>query len=303
VIARLVAGYLAIFAAILAALSVGAYVFVGMQYRSLLAPALSTPEGASAYAHAMGRVGVTIVAFDIPLLVLVGLASWFLARLSIRPLLAAQDRERAFVADAAHELRSPLAAIATVAQASRSRATSSEMVETFDTIARTAIDASALIADLLTLARAPKPALLAREPVDLAAIVRDCISEFEIRALDAGLAFGAHAGPAIVDGDARRLRELVRNLLENALRHARTTVACASGVEDGVAFVRVKDDGPGVAAEIRPRLFQRYASDSLGGSGLGLAIAQWVARAHEGTLTLEEGSAGASFVAHFPLVT
>jgi len=302
VIARLVTGYVAIFAAILAVLSVVAYVFVGMQYHSLLLPALSTPEGASVYARAMFKVLETILAFDVPLLIAVGIAAWLLARLSIRPLLEARERERAFVADAAHELRSPLAAIATIAQAARTKAPP-ETSEALNTIARTAFDASELIADLLTLARRPAPALLVREPVDLAAIVRDCASEFEVRALDAGLAFGSHAASAIVDGDARRLRELVRNLLENALRHARSNVACTSGVEAGVAFVRVRDDGSGVAPEIRAHLFERYASDSQGGSGLGLAIASWVARAHEGSLTLEEsGPAGASFVARFPVV-
>src|SRR5271170_7715624 len=94
-----------------------------MQYHSLLLPALSTPEGAAVYARAMSRVLVTILALDIPLLIVVGIAAWLLARLSIRPLLEAQDRERSFVADAAHELRSPLAAIATIAQATRPKAT------------------------------------------------------------------------------------------------------------------------------------------------------------------------------------
>jgi len=301
VIARLVAGYLAIFAAILAALSIVAYVFVGMQYRSLLLPALATPEGASVYARAMSRVLTTILAFDIPLLIVVGLAAWFLARLSVRPLIEARERERAFVADAAHELRSPLAAIASIAQVMRAKA-QGDVFEAFDTIARTALDASVLIGDLLTLARTPAPALLAREPVDLAAIAHDVAREFSPRAVTASIQLRVDAGSAIVDGDARRLRELIRNLLENALRHARSGVVLSSGTDAAGAFLRVSDDGPGVAPEIRPRLFERYASDALSGSGLGLAIAQWVARAHEGTLALEESGGGASFVARFPAI-
>jgi two-component system OmpR family sensor kinase len=301
VIARLVIGYLAIFAAILAALSVVAYLFVGMQYHSVLLPALSTPEGAAVYAQAMSRVLVTILAFDVPLLIFVGVASWLLARLSIRPLLEAQERERAFVADAAHELRSPLAAISTIAQAAMPKA-SPETSDAFDLISRTAIDASALIADLLTLARSPAPTLLAREPVDLAAIAHDVAGEFAPRAQAASITLQLEASSAIVDGDARRLRELARNLLENALRHARSRVVFACGADANGAFLRVHDDGAGVAPDLRSRLFERYASNSVSGSGLGLALAQWVARAHEGTLVLEPVDGGASFVAHFPIV-
>jgi two-component system, OmpR family, sensor kinase len=301
VIARLVVGYLAVFAAILAALSVVAYLFVGMQYHSLLLPALSTPEGSAVYTHAMSRVLVTILAFDIPLLIVVGVAAWLLARLSIRPMLDAQDRERAFVADAAHELRSPLAAIATIAQAATHKA-EPETRDALEVISRTAIDASALIADLLTLARSPAPTLLAREPVDLAAIAHDVAGEFAPRARAASIALQLEAASAIVDGDARRLRELARNLLENALRHARSRVVFACGADAGGAFLRVRDDGDGVAPELRSRLFERYASNSTSGSGLGLALAQWVARAHEGTLALEPGDGGASFVARFPVL-
>lgn len=298
-IARLVAGYLAVFAAILAALSVVAYLFVGMQYNSLLLPALSTPEGARVYTQAMARVLVTILAFDIPLLIVVGIAAWLLARLSIQPLIEAQARERAFVADAAHELRSPLAAISTIAQAAKTLA-SPEASDAFDVISRTAIDASRLIADLLTLARSPAPTLLVREPIDLAAVAHDVAVEFGPRAGAASIALRLEATSAIVDGDARRLRELARNLLENALRHARSQVVLACGVDTNGAFLRVRDDGDGVAPEVRSRLFERYASNSMSGSGLGLALAQWVVRAHEGTLALESVDDGASFVARFP---
>jgi signal transduction histidine kinase len=107
--------------------------------------------------------------------------------------------------------------------------------------------------------------------------------------------------PAIVDGDARRLHELLRNLLENALRHATSRVTVMTGGENGRAVLRVSDDGAGVVPELRERLFERFVSGSEGGSGLGLAIAQWVARAHEGTLALDERNGGASFIASFPI--
>ncbi|HTV91240.1 MAG TPA: HAMP domain-containing sensor histidine kinase [Verrucomicrobiae bacterium] len=301
-IARLVGAYLAIFTLVLAVASVALYLFLAAQYHSMLLPALSTTEGANVYTQTMRRVAVEIAAADVPLLILVGFAAWGLAQLSLRPLFAAQARERAFIADAAHELRSPLATIASVAQAARGDSDVGRLHDVFDTIAKTAIEASAMVGDLLTLARSPKPALLQREPVDLAAIAHACARELEGRASERGLALDLHLSPAIVDGDARRLHELARNLLENALRHAASRVTVVTGAEGGRAVLRVSDDGAGVVPELRERLFERFVSGSEGGSGLGLAIAQWVVRAHEGTLALDERDAGASFIASFPIV-
>jgi signal transduction histidine kinase len=302
VIARLVGAYLAIFTLVLVAASFALYFFLAAQYHSLLLPALSTPEGASVYAQTMRKVALEIAAADVPLLVLVGLAAWALARLSLRPLFEAQARERAFIADAAHELRSPLATIASVAQAARDDQDPQRLHDVFDTIAKTAIEASAMVGDLLTLARSPKPALLQREPVDLAAIAQRCVRELEGRARERDIAFVVKLEPAIVDGDARRLQELLRNLLENAIRHATSRVTVATGVDAGRATLRVSDDGEGVVPELRERLFERFVSGSTGGSGLGLAIAQWVARAHEGTLALDDRNGGTSFIASFPIV-
>jgi len=304
VIARLTAAYLAIFALVLALLSAGAYFFVAGQYHSLLLPALGTPEGQTAYGVALHHVLVTIASFDVPLLVLVGLASAGLAKLSLRPLLLAQERQRRFVADAAHELRSPLATIASVAQATRGTSAEPATIRALELITQTSLDASALIADLLTLAREPEGRLLAREPIDLASVAHACIREFEPRAKDAGLALSATIESAIVDGDERRLRELVRNLLENALRHARTTIELRCETVPGNACVIVSDDGEGVDAEHRQRIFERFAeSNSASGTGLGLSIARWVAQAHDGTLVLDErAAAGAMFVFTIPLL-
>ena len=296
--------YLAIFAVVLAALSAAAYAFVAGQYHSLLLPALATPEGQIAYGSAMRRVALTIGAFDVPLLILVGFASAVLARISLAPMLEARARERTFLADAAHELRSPLATIASVGQAGAGRTGDSEAREALALIATTALDASALIGDLLTLARTPHAKLLACEPVDLAAVVHGCLREFQPRFEASGIAIDATVESAIVNGDARRLRELVRNLLENALRHARKRITLTCVANDGRAVLRVADDGSGVAPSDRERIFERFVRgrETGAGTGLGLAIARWVASAHDGLLVLDDDAPGASFTARIPLL-
>ncbi|MBV8067646.1 MAG: ATP-binding protein, partial [Candidatus Eremiobacteraeota bacterium] len=108
---------------------------------------------------------------------------------------------------------------------------------------------------------------------------------------------------AIVDGDERRLRELARNLLDNAVRHARACVSIASRAHGRICEIVVEDDGDGVPPQERERIFERFyrrANDGAG-TGLGLAIVRWIARAHEGTVTVEDGAAGgARFVATIP---
>jgi signal transduction histidine kinase len=302
VITRLTATYLAIFACVLALLSFVAYAFVSQQYHSLLLPALGTPEGQSAYSQAMRRVGLVIAAFDLPLLVVVGIVSAVLARISVGPMLAARERERQFVADAAHGLRSPLATIATVAQAAGNTADEHSRAS-FDLISKTALDSSDLISELLTLARDPDVRLLDREPVDLGALGAQCATEFVTRAHNRGIALNVATTSAIVDGDARRLRELIRNLLDNALRHARTSVTLS--VTNGTnAEVVVEDDGPGIPQSERERIFERFArgADDTEGSGLGLPIARWIAQAHEGSLDLDDRNAGARLVARLPII-
>jgi signal transduction histidine kinase len=301
-IVRVAILYLAVFVCVLAALSAGAYAFMAREYASLLQPALGTPEGQAALDAAMRRVVAAIAAIDAPLIIIVGIASYALARMSIAPLEAARERERIFAADAAHELRSPLTAIASVAQAARITATS-ESREAFDTIARSVLEASAIVGDLLTLARSPGRGVLQCEPVDLAALVNSCTREVGPLASSRQIEIQSAAESAIVDGDARRLKELIRNLLENAVRHASGHVRIASQRSGRICEILVEDDGGGVPPEDRERVFERFyrrASDG-GGAGLGLAIVRWIAHAHNGTVTVGDApGGGARFTASLP---
>lgn len=301
-ILRVTALYLAIFVCVLLALNAGAYALLAREYAALLAPALGTPEGAAGMSAAMRRVVSTLAAIDAPLVAIVAVASYVLARAAIAPLEAARRRERVFAADAAHELRSPLTAISAVAQAARADA-SGDARAAFEAIAHSAHEASDVVTDLLTLARDPARHALHCEPVDLAAIVAGTSRETEPIALARGIKLESAPASAIVDGDERRLRELARNLLENAIRHARKTVSIVSRQNGFRCEIVVDDDGEGVPPEERDRIFQRFyrRTNDGTGTGLGLAIVRWIARAHDGSVTVDATpSGGARFIAAIP---
>lgn len=301
-IARLAFRYLLVFAIVLALLSAGAYVFMSREYLALLQPAIGTPEAAVAYRKAMTAVLLTILSFDLPLLAIVGGASWLLARSSLAPLIAAREREREFAADAAHRLRSPLATIAAVSQAAKPDAPE-RYAQDFDTITQAALDASQTVGELLTLSRPAVSRLLQLEPVDVAVLARSISKEFEARAAQRGLAIDNRAQSAIVNGDEHRLRELLRNLLENALRHARTRIVVDSHKNGRSVDLIVSNDGEAVDGAYRERIFERAVSADAQGSGLGLALVKWIARAHEGDAFVRDGQAGgAEFVVRLPSI-
>lgn len=301
-ILRAAALYLVLFICVLFALNAGAYAFMAREYASLLAPALGSPYGAQGFATAMRRVALTLAEIDVPLVAIVAIASYFLARTAIAPLQAAHERERVFASDAAHELRSPLAAIASVAQAARAGATA-ESRAAFEEITRSALEASDVVADLLTLARDPGRRALHVEPVDLGAVVAGSSAATQANAAKRGIRLESSPQSAIVVGDERRLRELARNLLENALRHARALVAIASRQNGDRCELVVEDDGDGIPIGERERVFERFyrRADDGEGTGLGLAIVRWIARAHDGDVTVGDGAlGGARFVASIP---
>jgi two-component system OmpR family sensor kinase len=285
----LAGSYLAVFLVVIGALSALAFALVAANFRSTLGPALDTPEGNAAFAASLRSVAASIVALDGALALVVGAASYWLARAAVRPLVDAREREARFAADAAHELRTPLGIISSVAQAARDDPVRTPAA--LATITEHALDASALIADLLTLARNPELRNLAREPVDLEALMARQVREHQSTAAVRGVRIALHSQSAIVDGDERRLNQLLRNLLDNALRYAVASIDVAVRANGQRALVAIEDDGPGVAPELVDHLFERFAKEAASdGSGLGLAICRWVARSHGGDVTLESGS-------------
>jgi len=212
---------------------------------------------------------------------------------------ASLDRERAFTADAAHELRTPLAAIRAQAEVARAAIDDAERRRALDQVIAGCDRAARLAEQLLTLARIEAEAWGERfADCDLASIAREVLAELAQSAHTRGVAVALDAPEAVpVLGDAALLHVLVRNLADNAVRYGaaggRVRIAVARGAE-GVS-VRVEDDGPGIAPAERTRVLDRFYRGLGGGesgAGLGLAIAARVAALHGATLSLGEGPGG-----------
>jgi signal transduction histidine kinase len=263
--------------------------------RDVLEPVLGLPEGAAVYAAQMRRIALGLALLDVPLLIVSGAAAYALAVVSVRPLIAAREREMRFAAEAAHELRTPLSRIAALAQSARAD-DDDPRDAALRGIEQLALDAATTTGDLLALVREERLPPKLAEPVDLAALARSAAGVSPREAIRYEVAL---EDDCWVVGDERRLRRLVENLLQNALRHARTVVQLRVAAEGDAIALSVEDDGAGVAPALRERIFEHFVrgDDDEHGSGLGLAICRSIARAHGGEVELEEGS---RFVARFP---
>lgn len=195
-----------------------------------------------------------------------------------------EEASRRFLADAAHQLRTPAAGIRASVGALLRTEDESERDQLLDNLAGETARMSRLLSSLLRVARldAGEPATLA--PTDLVALVRGVVERR--RPLGPSLRFEVEApdeAPAVVDAAA--IEEAVDNLIDNAARNARQLVAVSIRQLEGVVQVSVDDDGSGVPPADRERIFGRFVSlDDGGGSGLGLPIARGVAEAHGGSL-------------------
>ena len=216
---------------------------------------------------------------------------------------SALARQRQFVADASHELRTPLTSILANLELLEASLRGDDR-EIASSALRSSQRMRRLVADLLLLARADAGRQAPRDTVDMAAVVRDVAGEVAPLAEDHELEVDAPRA-VTVEGSRDDIHRLVLNLVQNALVHtpAGTTVCIRLRDEDGAQLV-VEDDGPGVPAELRHRLFERFVrgqGDTGGGSGLGLAIVRAVAETHGGTVDLRErADGGACFVVKLP---
>lgn len=219
-------------------------------------------------------------------------------------------RLRRFVADASHELRTPLTSIRGYAELLRRRRelTAAESETARRRIEDESVRMSALVDDLLLLARLDQGRPLEKAPVDLRTIAADAVADVAVTAPGRQIALLAER-PIEVEGDELRLRQVVANLIRNAVVHtpAGTPVEVSLGIRDGSALLSVQDHGPGLAEDVRARVFEPFyradpgRSRDRGGSGLGLSIVAAVVTAHGGSvrvLTTEGG--GATFEVLLP---
>jgi len=218
-------------------------------------------------------------------------------------------RQREFVADASHELRTPLTSVLANLELLAEQVEGEDARAAVSSALRSSRRMRRLVADLLLLARydrSPPTRTVPHRPVDLAQVLVDVAAELEPVTGEHHLTIAAHE-QLMVDGARDELHRLALNLIENALRHTPpgTHVHAALAGAGEQVVLTVEDDGPGIPAELRPRLFERFVrgrGDGGGGSGLGLSIVQAVALSHGGSVGVEAGSsgAGARFVVQLP---
>ena len=221
-----------------------------------------------------------------------------------------QVRQRRFVADAAHELRSPVASIRQHAEVARAHPERSSLAELSDTVIAESQRVQRLVDDLLLLARVDERRFeFAARPVDVDDVVFSEASR--LRAEHPALRIDTrHVSAGRTRGDEAVLQRILRNLGDNAARHAATTVAFALAETDGTVELAVDDDGPGIAPEDRGRVFERFVrldearSRDQGGAGLGLAIVAELAAAFHGAVEATDSPlGGARFRLRLPAET
>jgi two-component system, OmpR family, sensor kinase len=231
---------------------------------------------------------------------------------------ASENRTRRFAADASHELRTPLAAIRGFAELYRQGAVRDEddVARTMSRIEDEARRMGVLVEDLLLLARLDEQRPARTDPVDLAVLAGDAVHDARGLAPDrtvrlVGVLPGRGPEPSVVTGDENRLRQVVANLLANAVRHtpAGSPIEVAVGREGTLAVLEVRDHGPGIPPDHAEKVFERfYRVDSSrwrgqgGGSGLGLSIVAAVTAAHGGRVGVAPTpGGGATFRLELPL--
>lgn len=226
---------------------------------------------------------------------------------------AGVSTQRRFMADASHELRTPVSAIRAAVEVTLSQPHRDEE-EYRDALGVVLVQTERLgrmVEDMLTLARADAGGYrVRRRACSVSGVVEEAIETAQLLASAKRITIASRVDPAVVGRvDDMLVRQLALNLIENAIKHTPDDGAVTVSLDaiGGSAAIAVSDTGPGIPPAERERIFERFVrldearGDTSGGAGLGLSIARWIAQSHDGTLTLEQtGPSGSTFVAHLP---
>jgi two-component system OmpR family sensor kinase len=226
---------------------------------------------------------------------------------------ASEDKLRRFVADASHELRTPLTAIRGFAELHRQGAIKGEAKtgELVRRIEQESIRMSALVEDLLLLARLDQSREMERNPVDLKTLINEAIASARAAGPNHPIELESPPSDIFVLGDSMRIHQVLSNLLANARTHTPigTQIRVKLKEEESGVSIEVSDNGPGLSKEDQGRIFERFyradpsrVRNSGEGTGLGLSIVDAVMRAHGGTVNVtSELGHGATFKLFFPI--
>lgn len=228
---------------------------------------------------------------------------------------ASEDRLRRFIADASHELRTPIAVVrghAEYARRAGGDALPEDLARSLERIAAQSDRMGRLVEDLLLLARLDSGRPLADDDVDIVRVVLDAVDDARTAAADHRWRLALPDEPILVRGDAHALEQVVANLVANAATHTPAGTSVNVGVElltaTTTARLTVSDDGPGIDPELVPRVFDRFVrgggerATTRGSSGLGLPIVAAIVAAHHGRIDVDSGSSGTTITIELPAV-
>ena len=260
--------------------------------------------------EAVGNLVLILVPVGLGGLLLAGVGGLYMSRRAMEPVRDSFQRQRTFIADASHELKTPLALVRINAEVMKRNPTDPENREIVEEQLSEVDRMDTLLSDLLVLARLDAGRLdVEDKPFDLASVAAEAAGRFLTRAAEEGVRLEVEVPEELpVRGDAGRTGQILAALLDNAVRYTPKggTITVTGRLPDGRAEASVMDTGPGISPKHLPRIFDRFyrAEEARtrkgGGTGLGLSIARDLARAQGGELIAKNSKGGAAFTLRLP---